>query len=76
MVTAQNIAVALRVGSQTKEWSKQETQGHAMDRICLIKKVISRGEIYSNLKTKFSYVCSIDSCVLIIHPYLLVFMFT
>ena len=47
-----------------------------MDRMCLIKKVIRRGEIYSNLKTKFSYVCSIDSCVLIIHPYLLVFMFT
>lgn len=47
-----------------------------MDRICLIKKVIHSGEIYSNLKTKFAYVYSIDSCVLIIHPYLLVFMFT
>jgi len=47
-----------------------------MDRICLIKKVIPRGEIYSYFKTKFPYVCSINSCVLIIHPYLLIFMFT
>lgn len=47
-----------------------------MDRICLIKKVIPLGEIYSYFKTKFSYVCIINSCVLIIHPYLLVFMFT
>jgi hypothetical protein len=47
-----------------------------MDKICLIKKVILRGEIYSNLKTWFLYECSINSCVLKTHPCLLVFVFT
>jgi hypothetical protein len=49
MVTARNITAALRVGSQGKEWPKQENEEHAMDKICLMKKVIRRGNISSNI---------------------------
>jgi hypothetical protein len=37
---------ASRVGEHAEEWSKEESQGHAMDRICLIKKVIAYGNAY------------------------------
>jgi hypothetical protein len=47
-----------------------------MDKICLIKKVIPRQSIYSNLKAKLSYVSCINSRVLVIYPCLLEFMFT
>jgi hypothetical protein len=37
---------ASRVGEREEEWSKEENRGLAMDKICLIKKVIALNDNY------------------------------